>query len=66
MSPQSGELWSYVEIAAHLGVRPETVKSYRRQGVMPEPDVVSALGKPRWYADTIRAWTARRPRNRDH
>jgi hypothetical protein len=41
------------------------VKSYRRQGVLPEPDVVTVLGQPRWYEDTIRAWSARRPRNRD-
>jgi hypothetical protein len=65
MSPRSGELWSYVQIAAHIGVQPDTVKSYRRQGVLPEPDVVTVLGQPRWYADTIRAWSARRPRNRD-
>jgi hypothetical protein len=65
MSARSGELWSYAQIAAHIGVQPDTVKSYRRQGVLPEPDVVTAIGQPRWYADTIRAWSARRPRNRD-
>jgi hypothetical protein len=65
MSPRNGELWSYAQIAAHIGVRPETVKSYRRQGVLPEPDVVTVLGQPRWYADTIRSWSAGRPRSRD-
>ena len=65
MSPRSGDLWSYAQIAAHIGVQPDTVKSYRRQGVLPEPDVVTVLGQPRWYEDTIRAWSARRPRNRD-
>jgi len=65
MSPANGELWSYTEIAAHIGVKPETVKSYRRQGILPEPDVVTILGQPRWYATTIRAWSARRPRTRD-
>ena len=65
MSPRDGELWSYAEIAAHIGVKPATVKSYRRQGVLPEPDVVTILGQPRWYAATIRAWTARRPHTRD-
>ncbi|MFC1419343.1 helix-turn-helix transcriptional regulator [Streptacidiphilus cavernicola] len=65
MSPRDTELWSYTEIAAHIGVKAATVKSYRRHGVLPEPDVVTILGQPRWYASTIRAWTARRPHNRD-
>jgi len=65
MSPRNGELWSYTEIAAHIGVKPETVKSYRRHGMLPDPDLVTVLGQPRWYADTIKAWSARRPSNRD-
>ncbi|MEY9837590.1 MarR family transcriptional regulator [Streptomyces sp. 846.5] len=65
MSPRNGELWSYTEIAAHIGVKPETVKSYRRHGMLPDPDVVTVLGQPRWYASTIRTWSARRPHSRD-
>ncbi|MEY9849184.1 MarR family transcriptional regulator [Streptacidiphilus sp. MAP5-3] len=60
----AADLWSYREIAAHIGVQPETVKSYRRQGILPAPDVVTSFGQPRWYADTIRSWVRRRPHNR--
>jgi hypothetical protein len=56
-------LWSYTEIAAHIRVQVATVRSYRKHGHLPPPDVVEA-GKPFWYADTIRTWSARRPGNR--
>lgn len=56
-------LWSYREIAAHIQVRPDTVRSYRKQGVLPPPDR-TIEGRPYWYADTIRTWVAGRPRNR--
>lgn len=64
MSPRDAELWSYEQIAAHIGVKPSTVKSYRRHGMLPEPDATTVLGHPRWYASTIRAWSARRPHSR--
>ncbi|MGH3310807.1 MAG: helix-turn-helix transcriptional regulator [Streptomyces sp.] len=56
-------LWSYKEIAAHIGVRTDTVRSYRKHGLLPPPDLVEA-GKPFWYGDTVRAWVARRPGHR--
>ncbi|GAA1904810.1 hypothetical protein GCM10009753_39140 [Streptantibioticus ferralitis] len=56
-------LWSYADIAAHIRVRTDTVRSYRKHGLLPPPDVVEC-GKPYWYADTIRLWTSRRPGNR--
>jgi hypothetical protein len=56
-------LWSYAEIAAHIRVRVDTVRSYRKHGHLPPPDVVEG-SKPLWYADTIRTWSARRPGNR--
>ncbi|UQA91201.1 helix-turn-helix transcriptional regulator [Streptomyces halobius] len=56
-------LWSYKEIAAHIQVQPETVRSYRKHGHLPEPDLVQG-GKPYWFADTIRAWGAQRPGGR--
>jgi len=56
-------LWSYADIAAHIRVQVDTVRSYRKHGHLPEPDVVEG-GKPFWYADTVRAWSARRPGNR--
>lgn len=56
-------LWSYKDIAAHIRVQPDTVRSYRKHGLLPAPDHVES-GKPFWYADTVRAWVAARPGNR--
>lgn len=56
-------LWSYKEIAAHIGVRTDTVRSYRKHGLLPEPDLVEGR-RPYWFADTVRAWVARRPGHR--
>lgn len=56
-------LWSYKDIAAHIQVRPDTVRSYRKHGLLPPPNQVNN-GKPYRYGDTVRAWVASRPRNR--
>ncbi|MDH6126636.1 MarR family transcriptional regulator [Kitasatospora sp. GP82] len=64
MSSRSNELWSYAEIARHINVQPDSVRSLRRHGVLPEPDLTDAGGHPRWYADTIRAWARNRPGRR--
>ena len=56
-------LWSYKEIAAHIRVQPDTVRPYRKHGLLPPPHHVEG-GKPFWYADTVRAWVASRPGNR--
>lgn len=56
-------LWSYHDIAAHISVQVDTVRSYRKNGLLPPPDLVEA-GRPFWYADTVRQWVARRPGNR--
>ncbi|MFJ9694182.1 MerR family transcriptional regulator [Kitasatospora sp. NPDC101183] len=58
------ELWSYTEIARHINVQPETVRNYRRHGLLPDPDVMDGSGHPRWYPDTIRVWARNRPRRR--
>lgn len=58
-------LWSYADIAAHIGVRIDTVRSYRKHRLLPPADTVER-GRPYWYADTIRLWCSRRPRSRSH
>ncbi|WEH41751.1 MarR family transcriptional regulator [Streptomyces sp. NBC_01218] len=58
-------LWSYKDIAAHIRVLPDTVRSYRKHGFLPEPDRVEG-GRPYWFADTVRHWVACRPSNRRH
>jgi hypothetical protein len=56
-------LWSYAEIATNIAVQLDTVRSYRKHGHLPPPDVVRS-GRPFWYADTIRVWSSGRPGNR--
>ncbi|MFD6425121.1 MarR family transcriptional regulator [Streptomyces sp. NPDC060198] len=56
-------LWSYKDIAAHIRVLPDTVRSYRKSGFLPAPDQVRD-GRPYWYPDTVRHWVALRPGNR--
>jgi hypothetical protein len=64
MRPRTNDLWTYAEIARHINVQPETVRSYRRHGLLPEPDIIDSNGHPRWYADGIRAWARNRPGRR--
>lgn len=56
--------WSYKEIAALIEVQPDTVRSYRKHGLLPPPDHVES-GKPYWYTDTVRTWVASRLGSRD-
>jgi DNA-binding transcriptional MerR regulator len=60
----SADLWSYAEIARHINVQPDTVRNYRRHGILPEPDAVDPQGHPRWHPDTIRTWARNRPGQR--
>ncbi|MBL1066394.1 MerR family transcriptional regulator [Streptomyces sp. 7-21] len=53
-------LWSYKEIAAYIRVQPDTVRSYRKHGLLPSPDVVEK-GRPFWRPETVKEWVRRRP-----
>jgi hypothetical protein len=43
------------DVAAYTGLTIETIKTYRRDGVMPEPDHIYDQ-KPLWKRSTIDAW----------
>ncbi|MER5436029.1 MarR family transcriptional regulator [Streptomyces sp. NPDC002588] len=45
-------------MAAYIGARTDSVRSYRKHGLLPPPDVVEG-GKPYWLADTVQTWLAR-------
>jgi uncharacterized protein YjcR len=52
------KLYGVSEIAAALGVRPNTVRVWRTRGKLPPPDHVLAMG-PVWEARTIRPFVER-------
>lgn len=48
------------DVAARLGVKPATVRSWLARGQMPQPDC--RIGStPGWKAETIDDWDAKRP-----
>lgn len=53
------------DIADRLGLSPNTIASYYRKGMLPEPDALVGIGKRGthgWLAETIDEWQASRPR----
>ncbi len=53
-------LWSYAEVAEHVGVTPATARKYASDGRLPPPD--GRVGaSPWWHPATITAWQATRP-----
>ncbi|MFD4880548.1 MarR family transcriptional regulator [Streptomyces sp. NPDC058420] len=44
-------------MAAYIGVRTDSVHSYRKYGLLPPPDLLEG-GKPYWLAETVRTWLA--------
>ena len=51
----SDEQWTTGDVAEHLGIKRDTVASYRSRGQMPEPDRYTGR-TPWWHPETIRAW----------
>lgn len=52
--------WGYVQVASYLKVTTATLRSYRTEGRMPEPDKM-VLGRPFWRPKTIVTWSKERP-----
>lgn len=49
------------DIARMIGVKPQTVRVYRKGGELPDPD--GFIGRtPWWWRSRIAAWQAARPR----
>ena len=59
--PADAELLDYAGVATLTGLAASTLRQYRANGRMPEPDAMPAPDRPRWTAATIRAWVAARP-----
>jgi predicted DNA-binding transcriptional regulator AlpA len=52
------EWWDRAEVAAYLGVEPDTVGAYRSRGQMPEPTYFGR--SPMWLRTEIEKWAAGR------
>lgn len=55
---------SISDFAEYAGLALETVRTYGKQGRLPEPDVLIGLGERAvrgWSTDTIDAWLSSRP-----
>lgn len=51
---------SRADVAKEIGVTPDTISAYLRDGLIPVPD--GHVGKsPWWWPETIREWRESRP-----
>ena len=53
------ERMTAAEVATHLGLAVSTVYAYRRDGILPEPDMVGRT--PTWDRKAIDRWKRNRP-----
>lgn len=47
--------WTIADVAAHYRLAPQTIRVYRTEGKLPDPDEVIARS-PLWKPATIQAW----------
>lgn len=55
---------SIVDLAAHINITPNTARAYRKQGRLPDPDVIIGQGQytvAGWSTNTIDQWQHARP-----
>lgn len=56
MPDPEAEFWTIKDVAAHFGIKPQTIRVYRTQGKLPKED--NRFGtSPVWRPATIVAWT---------
>ncbi len=48
--------WRLRDVAAHLEIKPDTVRAYNTRGQMPPPDGRDDYGRPWWHPSTIEGW----------
>lgn len=48
--------WTTADVAAYLGVKQSTVRSYAARGQMPKADGHHDARTPWWKPETIKAW----------
>lgn len=46
------------QVAEKVGVQPATIRSWRRRGKFPEPDLLPTPQAPLWAVTTVDAWMA--------
>jgi predicted DNA-binding transcriptional regulator AlpA len=61
MTKDPEQLLSMRDIAAELGLEYGTIRKYRSEGRLPEPDEFPTEDRPRWRRETILRWQAARP-----
>ncbi|WP_239395672.1 MarR family transcriptional regulator [Frankia sp. CiP3] len=59
--PDDDPLIGYREMAERAGVKPSTLRGYRSQGRLPDPDDDTIPDRPRWRLSTFEAWMRSRP-----
>lgn len=59
--PEEDPLLDYREIAEMTGLSESTLRAYRTQGRLPEPDELPAADRPRWLRSSIEQWMVTRP-----